>query len=324
MQQVESEIGMSATIYDIARLTGYNPGTVSRALNNDPRVKEKTREKIREVGNLLGYVPNLAAKSLITGRTQIIAVVSGSWSGGPMTSLMLGLNKVLIQRGYLLMSLIYNNLEQFRMCLSRLKCGFCDGAILLSPPQEFASAPEFDQLEKSGYPVVCFDQWIPGKNLPVVSNDAEQSIGLLSEKLLENGMDAAYLNFQPNTVADWRRRSAEKLLRRLHIPYTCDLEKIPELFRKHRIRNFGIYSDSSIGLDLVEPKLPKKRDFRCLGGIFDSWHKSMPKYFSHVFLCEQDFDGESEAAVKILFDMMNGGKPSPEPVFYPPKEILIP
>ena len=40
---------MGATIYDIARLTGYNPGTVSRALNNDPRVKDKTREKICEV-----------------------------------------------------------------------------------------------------------------------------------------------------------------------------------------------------------------------------------------------------------------------------------
>ena len=315
---------MGATIYDIARLTGYNPGTVSRALNNDPRVRDKTREKICEVGNLLGYVPNLAAKSLITGRTQIIAVVSGTWSGGPMTSLMLGLNKVLIQRGYLLMSLIYNNADQFRMCLSRLKCGFCDGAILLSPPQAFASVPEFGQLEKSGYPVVCFDQWIPGKTLPVVSNDAEQSIRLLSEKLLENGMDAAFLNFQSNSVAEWRRKSAEKLLRKAHIPYTCDLEKIPELFRKHRIRNFGIYSDSAAGLDPVGEKLPRKRDLRCLGGIFDSWNKIVPSYFSQVFLCVQNIDGESEAAVKILFDMMNGAKPPSEPVFYPPKEILIP
>ena len=316
---------MGATIYDIARLTGYNPGTVSRALNNDPRVRDKTREKIREVGNLLGYVPNLAAKSLITGRTQIIAVVSGSWSGGPMTALMLGMNKVLIQRGYLLMSLIYNNLEQFRMCLSRLKCGFCDGAILLSPPQKYAGVPEFGQLEKSGYPVVCFDQWIPGLSFPVVTNNAEQSIRLLTENLLEQGMDAAYLNYQPdNTVAEWRRKCTEKLLRKTHIPYTCELDKIPELFRKHAVRNFGIFADSASGLERVEPLLPKKRNIRCIGGIFDSWNKIVPKYFSKVFLCVQDIDGESEAAVKILFGMMNGEKPSPEPVFYPPKEIMTP
>ena len=70
--------------------------------------------------------------------------------------------------------------------------------------------------------------------------------------------------------------------------------------------------------------LPKKRDFRCIGGIFDSWNKIVPKYFSQVFLCVQDIDGESEAAVKILFDMMDGRKVSSEPVFYPPKGILIP
>ena len=48
--RLNTGIEMGATIYDIARLTGYNPGTVSRALNNDPRVKDKTREKICEVG----------------------------------------------------------------------------------------------------------------------------------------------------------------------------------------------------------------------------------------------------------------------------------
>ena len=316
---------MGATIYDIARLTGYNPGTVSRALNNDPRVREKTREKIREVSDLLGYVPNLAAKSLVTGRTQIIAVVSGKWSSGPMTALMLGLNPILIRRGYLLMCLIYNNVEQFRMCLSRLKCGFCDGAILLSPPQKFSSAPEFGQLEKSGYPLVCFDQWIPGQPFPVVGNNAAQSIDLLSEKLLENGMDAALLIFSMNnTVGAWRRKCAEKILRKKHIPYTCDVEKLPELLRKHRVRNLGIYASTAIGLDRVEEKLPPKRDFRCLGGIFDSWNTVVPKYFSQVFLCVQDFDAECETAVKILFDMMDGRKPPTEPVFHPPKGILIP
>ncbi len=298
---------------------------MSRALNNDPRVKDKTREKICEVGNLLGYVPNLAAKSLITGRTQIIAVVSGSWSGGPMASLMLGLNKVLIQRGYLLMSLIYNNLEQFRMCLSRLKCGFCDGAILLSPRQEFAGASEFGQLEKSGYPVVCFDQWLPELPFPAVTNDAEKSIRLLSEKLLENGMDAAYLNYLPdNTVAVWRRQCTEKLLRKAHIPYTADLAKLPEFLRKNPVRNLGIYSDSACGLDRIGAELPAGRKIRCLGGIFDSWNTIVPKYISQYFLCVQDIDRESEIAVKMLFDMMEGKEIPAGRTAVPPQGLLIP
>ena len=316
---------MSATIYDIARLTGYNPGTVSRALNNDPRVKDKTREKICEVGNLLGYVPNLAAKSLITGRTRIIAVVSNSTTGGPMTALMLGMNKILIQHDYLLMCLICNNQEQFRQSLARLKCGLCDGAILLSPPQKYAGVPEFEMLRKSRYPVVCFDQWLPDLPFPVVTNDAEKSIELLSEKLLESGMDAAYLNYQPdNTVAVWRRQCTEKLLRKAHIPFTAELEKLPEFLRKNPVRNLGIYSDSTCGLDLIGAKLPAGRKFSCLGGIFDTWHTIIPKYLSQYFLCVQDIDRESEIAVQMLFDMMEGKEIPSGRTALPPKGLLIP
>ncbi len=315
---------MGATIYDIAKLTGYNPGTVSRALNGDPRVKPKTQETIRQASALLGYVPNLAAKSLITKKTGIIAVVSNTATNGPMSALMIGMNKLLFKHDYLLMSLIYNSKEQFQRCMMRLKCGFCDGAILLSPPKEYADVPEFELLIKSNYPLVVFDQWVPGLPIPLITNDAEKSIALLTDKLKEAGMDGAYLHYPAdNIVTDWRRQCTEKLLRKAHIPYTGNPEKIPELFRKHKIRNFGIYSDYvDEQLRRIENLLPSTGDFQCIGGIFDTWHKIFPRYFSQVFLCAQDIDGESEAAVEILFRMMNGEKPSLEPIYYPPKEIM--
>jgi DNA-binding LacI/PurR family transcriptional regulator len=315
---------MSATIYDIAKLTGYNPGTVSRALNGDPRVKPKTQEIIRKAGELLGYVPNLAAKSLITKKTGVIAVVSQTASNGPMTALMLGMNKLLFKHDYMLMSLIYNTKEQFQRCMARLKCGFCDGAILLSPPEEYVKVPEFELLLKSNYPLVVFDQWIPGLPLPQLTNDAEKSITLLTNELMKVGMDGAYLNFYfDNIVTKWRKSTTEKLLREANIPYTCDPEKIPELFKEHKIRNFGVYSDCpNTPLHDVERFLPREGDIQCYGAIFDSWHKVFPRYFSRIFLCVQDIDGESEAALNILFDMMNGKTPSHERINYPPKEIL--
>ena len=124
-------------------------------------------------------------------------------------------------------------------------------------------------------------------------------------------------------MTEWRKTCTEKLLRKARIPYTSNLEKIPELFRKHKIRNFAVYSDSvDDQVQKLERFLPQTGDFQCLGGIFDSWHKIYPRYFSRVFFCVQDIDGESETALNILFDMMNGKKPSAEPVYYPPKEIL--
>jgi hypothetical protein len=124
-------------------------------------------------------------------------------------------------------------------------------------------------------------------------------------------------------VTDWRKTCTEKLLRKAHIPYTSNPEKIPELFRKYKIHNLAVYSDSiDEPLLNLEQFLPQTGEYRCLGGIFDSWHKIYPRYFSRVFLCVQDIDGESETALNILFDMMNGKQPSMEPVCYPPKEIL--
>ena len=314
---------MAVTIYDIARITGYNPGTVSRALNGDSRVAEKTREKIRAAGDELGYVPNLAAKSLITGRSEILAVVSRTWASGPMSALMEGMNQVLKKRGYLLMCLLYNNLEQFRMCMNRLKCGFCDGAILLSPPREYGLVPEFEYLRKAGYPLVCFDQWIPELPFPVVTNDAEKSVGLLTEKLLESGMDGAYLNFEPtNTVGAWRHESATRLLENAGIPWTDRKEGVPDLIRSGRVRNLGIYADAPAGLETLEKYLPSDGSLRCVGGIFDSWNRAVPKFISPVYRCVQDIEGESERAVKILFDVMDGNGSPTGQFLLPPKGIL--
>lgn len=62
-------------IVDIAEKAGVSRSTVSRVINNDPYVSEKTRNKVLDVINAVGYSPNVAARMLRTQRTNIIAVV---------------------------------------------------------------------------------------------------------------------------------------------------------------------------------------------------------------------------------------------------------
>ena len=52
------------TIKDIARICGVGVGTVSRAINNDPRVSDATREKILKAVKDYHYVPNNSARNL--------------------------------------------------------------------------------------------------------------------------------------------------------------------------------------------------------------------------------------------------------------------
>ena len=69
---------MPVTIHDLARLAGLNASTISRALRNDPRVKEETRELIRGLARQHGYTPNLPARQLAAGKTGNIWFAFGS------------------------------------------------------------------------------------------------------------------------------------------------------------------------------------------------------------------------------------------------------
>ncbi len=75
------DAGQKATIIDISRQTGYSIATVSRALNNFVNVKESTKNKILDLAKSMNYVPNVAAKNLVKGKSKIIGLVLPDRSG---------------------------------------------------------------------------------------------------------------------------------------------------------------------------------------------------------------------------------------------------
>jgi LacI family transcriptional regulator len=67
--------GSAATIYDIAKLSGFNPSTVSRALTTPGRINAKTEAKIKAAAKELNYQVNPFARALPTGRTKMLALI---------------------------------------------------------------------------------------------------------------------------------------------------------------------------------------------------------------------------------------------------------
>jgi LacI family transcriptional regulator len=63
------------TISDVARQAGVSKVTVSRVLNNAPNVNHATRRRIEQAIQELGYVPNVAARSLRSKRTRSLALI---------------------------------------------------------------------------------------------------------------------------------------------------------------------------------------------------------------------------------------------------------
>jgi LacI family transcriptional regulator len=66
---------MPVTIKDVARESGVNVSTVSRALNGEYGVHAETREMVAAVARRLGYRPNRVARGLVTGRSHTFALV---------------------------------------------------------------------------------------------------------------------------------------------------------------------------------------------------------------------------------------------------------
>jgi DNA-binding LacI/PurR family transcriptional regulator len=63
------------TLDQVAALAGVGRGTVSRVINGSPQVSPRTRQAVEAAVAELGYVPNLAARALVTRRTDAVALV---------------------------------------------------------------------------------------------------------------------------------------------------------------------------------------------------------------------------------------------------------
>ncbi|QNE35237.1 LacI family DNA-binding transcriptional regulator [Leifsonia shinshuensis] len=66
---------MAATMHDVSRLAGVSIKTVSNVINDYPYVREETRQRVLDAIATLGYTPNLSARSLRSGRTNVISLM---------------------------------------------------------------------------------------------------------------------------------------------------------------------------------------------------------------------------------------------------------
>jgi LacI family transcriptional regulator len=63
------------TLIDVATAAGVSTSTVSRALDNHPRIPAATRRRVREAADALGFQPNISARSLRTQSSMVVGVV---------------------------------------------------------------------------------------------------------------------------------------------------------------------------------------------------------------------------------------------------------
>ena len=88
-----------ATIYEVAKTAGVSLATVSRVINGNSNVREKTKEKVEQAMHELGYQPSSIAQSLASNRSNRVGIVVAELDGPFYSNMLATVERVLRHAG---------------------------------------------------------------------------------------------------------------------------------------------------------------------------------------------------------------------------------
>jgi DNA-binding LacI/PurR family transcriptional regulator len=167
----------AVTVTDVARRAGVSTATVSRVVNDNPRVRPEVRAAVAIAIEELGYVPNASARSLMTQRTGSIGVVilesADRLFGDPFFGqLMLGISAGLSERDRRLVLMLAPTREEESRIDRYLGAGHVDGVVLVGP---HGADPLLKRLMRQHIPFVVSGR--PMEPRPVTYVDSQNRSG---------------------------------------------------------------------------------------------------------------------------------------------------
>ena len=175
------------TIHDISKALEIDSSTVSRALNNSPRVSKKTKTKILKKAKELGYQRNSLASKLRTNRSNTIGVIVPRISRHFFAAVISGIEETAYDAGYdVIICQSLDNYEREKKLVETLLANRVDG-ILISISMETTNYSHFKNYIDNGFPIIYFDRPCEvDKNTNVIINDFKASFEA-TEHLILNG-----------------------------------------------------------------------------------------------------------------------------------------
>ncbi|QDH79175.1 LacI family transcriptional regulator [Echinicola soli] len=146
------------TIYDIAKDLGVSPTTVSRALNDHPAVNAKTKQRIFEAADKMGYRSNVFASNLRRKSTNNIGIIVPRLNSSFQSSVLAGMEKSANEAGFNL--IISQSLESYEKERANARSMFnsrVDG-LLVSLAGNTEKTEHFQPFMEKGIPVMFFDR----------------------------------------------------------------------------------------------------------------------------------------------------------------------
>jgi LacI family transcriptional regulator len=171
------------TIADVAAQAGVGAGTVSRVLNDSPRVSESTRARVLAAIEVLDYRPNPLAQGLSRGRCQTLGAVVPFFTHASAVERLRGVVAALDGSRYdLVLFNVESPVHRDEHFATLTRRDRADGLLIVSLPPPPGS---LDRLAAAGVPVVLLDA--RGEGVPAVVTDDVDGGRLATEHLLDLG-----------------------------------------------------------------------------------------------------------------------------------------
>lgn len=236
------------SLKDIAEAAGVSTALVSFVLNGkekEYRVGEETAQRILKIANEMNYQPNLAAKSLRSGKTKTIGLVVSDISNPFFSQLARVLEDEAAKRGYtVLFGSSDEDTEKMNRVVSSLINKGVDG-LMIVPCEN--SEKFITSLVNNNIPIVLFDRYFPDINVSYVALNNFNAAYISTKYLLDIGYNA------PCMVA-----------------YDINLIHMKERIRGYKKAMENAGKKSSINVAFLKQDTPRKSADRILPKMIDA------------------------------------------------------
>lgn len=172
-----------ATSYDVARLAGVSQSAVSRVFRGSEAVSAKTRQKVEAAAHELGYAPSQIARSLISQRSRMIAVIATDLSNRAYSEILFYLGKEIQESGNRMLVFTMPSDDDAGTTLRDVLAYHVDGIVSSAVLDEAF----LDLCHRQKVPVVLFNRMPRSPYASAVACDHASGMGLLIDHLANAG-----------------------------------------------------------------------------------------------------------------------------------------
>ncbi len=213
------------TIKDIANELGITPSAVSKALNNHPRISDKTKEAVKGIAQKLNYQPNHLASALRKGKSNLVGVIVPRTNSNFFSSVIQNIEEVLNKKGYNII-ITQSNESYQKECdsIDTLLYTQVDG-IIASMANETVDLEYYEKIKSKGIPLILFDRGENDLNVDYIGIDDYNSSHIIVEHLLEQGCKriAHIGGFKRTRIYNNRIRGYVDALKKYDLPLDDEL-----------------------------------------------------------------------------------------------------